>query len=218
MERWMAAMLVLLSGQVLRATEAGAPIGPCWVEAQFRASSPVPTAVLDAAREEVDRVWAPYEVTIAWVAGVWQGPGRLVQIVLRGDRRRDAVSEAGDRGLAWIEFLQGLPRDVIDVSIPAIRDVVRRSGYLGRRVPDLPPYNQDALLARVIGRVVAHELGHYLLASTHHAKRGLMRASISADDFLSADAGHFLLERDEAAALVASGVARGVCQPVLALR
>jgi hypothetical protein len=35
----------------------------------------------------------------------------------------------------------------------------------------------------VLGRAVAHEIGHYLLATATHANRGLMRASIDASEF-----------------------------------
>ena len=43
----------------------------------------------------------------------------------------------------------------------------------------MPPAQVQTYLARGFGRVLAHELGHYLLASNAHAKRGLMQASLS---------------------------------------
>jgi len=40
------------------------------------------------------------------------------------------------------------------------------------------------LIAKLVGRSLAHELGHVLLNSTDHASSGLMRASYRAADVL----------------------------------
>jgi len=46
---------------------------------------------------------------------------------------------------------------------------------------------RHTLLGRVMGRALAHELGHYLLASKVHTLRGLMQATRTATDFFSND-------------------------------
>ena len=40
----------------------------------------------------------------------------------------------------------------------------------------------DAIIGRVLGRVVAHEIGHVLLLSTWHATTGLMSPSLGTQD------------------------------------
>jgi hypothetical protein len=35
---------------------------------------------------------------------------------------------------------------------------------------------RDEVVARALGRALAHEIGHYLLRSPHHASSGLMQA------------------------------------------
>ena len=60
----------------------------------------------------------------------------------------------------------------------------------------------------VLGRAVAHEIGHYLLRTQTHAQRGLMRAAINAPEFADPQSRSFRL--DEAAqAHLAALAARG---------
>lgn len=82
------------------------------------------------------------------------------------------------RAIAWIPFLDDVPTRIIRVSRPAAMALLKTTSfsdwppvYIG--TPDL----QRQALGRIIGRALAHEIGHYLLAVPRHAKRGLMRAS-----------------------------------------
>jgi hypothetical protein len=50
-------------------------------------------------------------------------------------------------------------------------------------------------LGVVLGRAVAHEIGHFLLATPTHAASGLMRARIAAADFADLREGGFFLDR-----------------------
>jgi hypothetical protein len=43
----------------------------------------------------------------------------------------------------------------------------------------------------VLGRAVAHEIGHYLLGSSAHARHGLMRASFQPREFADLRSGTF---------------------------
>ena len=60
---------------------------------------------------------------------------------------------------------------------------------------------QERLAAELLGRAIAHELGHYLLRSAKHSKKGLMKASMEPADVMSRDLGRFRLLPEEAAAL-----------------
>jgi hypothetical protein len=51
---------------------------------------------------------------------------------------------------------------------------------------NLPERLADLILGRALGRALAHEVGHYLLGTTHHAPRGLMRAQLVLTDLLEA--------------------------------
>lgn len=68
----------------------------------------------------------------------------------------------------------------------------------GRRAQFLDALaDYDRGLGVVLGRAVAHEIGHYLLHTSSHAASGLMRASFAADEF--ADAGIDTFGLDDAA-------------------
>ncbi len=68
---------------------------------------------------------------------------------------------------------------------------------LGGRSPDAFPGFQETLLGRALGRSVAHEVGHFLLASPHHTEGGLMRAIFLPDDLLRFDEDDYTLAPSE---------------------
>ena len=49
----------------------------------------------------------------------------------------------------------------------------------------MPPGEVDTLLGRMLGRALAHELGHYLLRSPTHTRSGLMRGDRTVQEFLA---------------------------------
>ena len=55
-------------------------------------------------------------------------------------------------------------------------------------IAEMPIVQREMLLARAMGRALAHELGHYLLASKVHTPRGLMKAMLSAPELFLSDA------------------------------
>jgi hypothetical protein len=58
----------------------------------------------------------------------------------------------------------------------------------------LGPRDYDRRLGVVLGRAVAHEIGHYLLRTSTHASQGLMRANIDAHEFADVRSRSFLLD------------------------
>jgi hypothetical protein len=53
---------------------------------------------------------------------------------------------------------------------------------------------REVLLARTMGRALAHEMGHYLLASKVHTSHGLMQASHPASDFFATGTNAFRVD------------------------
>ena len=53
-----------------------------------------------------------------------------------------------------------------------------------RPVTERPRALQHDLMGRMLGRAVAHELGHYLFRSREHADAGLMRAMLRTDELV----------------------------------
>jgi hypothetical protein len=61
----------------------------------------------------------------------------------------------------------------------------------------MPVLERDTKLGRAMGRALAHELGHYLLASKTHTPHGLMQASHTASAFFETDRRAFAIDTDE---------------------
>jgi hypothetical protein len=77
------------------------------------------------------------------------------------------------------------------VSTGAARRVVAAAGHTRD-----PQALLDRRLGVVLGRAVAHEVGHYLLATRGHARSGLMRAHVGVADFADLRRGGFHLDHD----------------------
>ena len=93
-------------------------------------------------------------------------------------------------------------------SITGARRIVEESQLELRELPVL----RDRVLGIVLGRAVAHEIGHYLLRTNTHASHGLMRANIDAREFSDLRSSAFRLDK-AAQAHVAGLVARGTLLP-----
>jgi hypothetical protein len=123
----------------------------------------------------VHDIWRPYaDVTFDLSAEGTPSSGSL-RITIT-----DRVSAFSDgASLGWIEFVDGHPSNLITVSTTAAEALMRASRWNG-----LPKTVQRTFLVRAMARAIAHELGHYLLASREHAARGLMRGQLTADDIM----------------------------------
>jgi hypothetical protein len=95
-------------------------------------------------------------------------------------------------------------RPLAIASIIAARRVVDDSI---RAKPLDGPRDYDRRLGVVLGRAVAHEIGHYLLGTSTHANEGLMRARIHAREFANVRSRSFRLDKPAQAYLarLASG-------------
>ena len=58
-----------------------------------------------------------------------------------------------------------------------------------------PPQTHDRRIGVVLGRAVAHEIGHFLLQTNTHASDGLMRARILASEFADLSRESFRLDK-----------------------
>jgi hypothetical protein len=97
----------------------------------------------------------------------------------------DDPTPAGDGlplTLGWVVFVSGAPDPVIHLSVANTRRLLDASPAVVAASEALKPWHRDVLVARALGRALAHEVGHVLLATTQHAPRGLMRAQRSAAD------------------------------------
>ena len=81
-----------------------------------------------------------------------------------------------------------VPATTLTIDVAAVAAIVARVRLGGRPFDQWPPAWRDTLVGRALGRVMAHEIGHYLLASRVHTSEGLMRAAFDGDELLCARA------------------------------
>ena len=147
------------------------------------------------ARDEVEAVWAPYGVLVLWENRAGESPARA-DLVIRIAITEEPVPGARPTALAAVFRVNTFFRRFIVVSQPAVRNLVR---HTARVVPGSPAF--DRLYARLLGRVIAHELGHILLSSTDHSASGLMRQEFDKKDVLYGARDGLRLEPEQVAML-----------------
>ena len=139
---------------------------------------------------EAERIWQREGVRLQWPDAQVRdasAPLRVLVIarreVLTGKTGRwpvgELVPQTGRRALA-IASIAGAERVLVEAD--------HRTPLLDS--PELADYR----LGVVLGRAVAHEIGHYLLGTATHADQGLMRAAIDAREFADPDARTFALD------------------------
>jgi hypothetical protein len=147
---------------------------------------------------ETESIWRDSPVRLRWLSGSAVPPRGLALRVLVTPR---AVASQG-AGHRWTvgELLRFEGSGAIAVaSITGAQRIVDESQGAFRLL-DLPAVRQHRL-GVVLGRAVAHEIGHYMLKTNTHAPYGLMRASIDAREFADLRAGTFRLDHEAQAHL-----------------
>jgi hypothetical protein len=79
--------------------------------------------------------------------------------------------------IASILFVAGRPTSHIRANAGVVRGLIDGARIDGESLIEGPRVFRNRVIGRVLGRAVAHELGHYLLASSGHTPRGLMRVA-----------------------------------------
>jgi hypothetical protein len=152
------------------------------------------TRVVSDSVAEAARVWAPYGVSIEPVGGT-RVRGTLVHVRLAAPSQ--SASDAG--ALGTIEFHDGVPDP--DVTLYPQRAWALIVRTVGSAANGWPLSYRDQVLARVLGRALAHELGHFLLQLPVHSASGLMRGIQPLSSLMEGDHSAFTLSPDERAIL-----------------
>ena len=122
--------------------------------------------------EECRAIWSREGITVDWGegAGVSKDVVAVLPVVF-DDRELGVISAPTALGVT--QFTGRTQRVV--VSVVRARELVIASLDLGA-----DSFPRDIAVGRLLGRVVAHEIGHVLLMTTRHADRGLMRDVLTA--------------------------------------
>jgi hypothetical protein len=129
---------------------------------------------------EAQAIWGPTGITFEWHRITSEDAARTWQLVVTFDDSQDSL--VGRRAaLGWIPFTTDGPEPSIHLSRASAEALIRSSVS----VDGVPVGAHEILVGRTLGRALSHELGHYLLKSKLHTRRGLMRANWLVNECLS---------------------------------
>jgi hypothetical protein len=138
---------------------------------------------------EVDAIFRSAGVSFIWR----HGESTLTTLRVAIGNEAGAAREGG-MPLGWIKFADGRPQQEIYVSYANAEKLMEESrGVIGFD-NNMSIAERQRMLGRVMGRALAHELGHYLLATKAHTAKGLLKAVRSAQELFGFDRRRFQLE------------------------
>jgi len=155
----------------------------------------VPAALVTLALEEADAVWRASGLTFVWnrhradrsISIAASGPAacRALDVVIGHNRGTGPdIGRENKTALGWIVFDgPDVPAHEIYLSYENAQAFMAGSRAVVGAIEQMTLAERETKLARVMGRALAHELGHYLLASKAHTPGGLMQAVHTASDF-----------------------------------
>ena len=151
-----------------------------------------------ALMQEATALWQPSAVRLTWVqSAVARGlprPPLALEVVCDTSEARAAAKQGMLRlGFTTFRDRDGSAEPALGLSMQSVQRLVDESKWAGRPVADWPPAIRQELVGRALGRVLAHEIGHFLLAWRRHTPRGLMRAQFTAVELLDPDRRMFRL-------------------------
>ena len=151
-------------------------------------------------RQVVTLVWAREGIAIDWLEPNAQV--RLQDVDAWILARHEQRVAPDPRALGAVYFTNNAARPLIRISIDAViawiqRDQTGRRGMGSPLGPfmSLLPNDGRRQVARMLGYVAAHELGHLWLGTQAHASIGLMRASYRSPAKIQADPTETLLDK-----------------------
>lgn len=183
-------MLVFAGGLLVAPVADAASPARVAVSARLYNTARVPATVTETALGVASRALVAAHIDVAWLncdAVSCDDPPGAQELVVRLVRSNDSPEAALSLELGYASI-----------------DRRERSGVLATlyvdRVERMAEFSAVDT-ASLLGRAIAHELGHLLLATHAHSATGLMRATWSSSDIRRNDGGDWVLTPKEAAAI-----------------
>jgi hypothetical protein len=181
------ALIALELGPSTGIAAAEPPSSTLTLDVQLTAANSLPDGARPGMLSQTESIWRHSGVSLRWQTanGEAAPAGSLRVIVLE----RETVIQRPD---AW-PVGELIPDHsggyVVLASIAAARRVIQTAG-----LDDEPQRLREHRLGVVLGRTIAHEIGHYLLRTSQHGRHGLMRREILSEDFADLRERQFFLD------------------------
>ncbi len=188
----MAVSATVVSARAGLTVPAGSPL------AAFNVMLTVAPEVSGAARRallaEAEGIWRHEGVTLRWLSGGEEADGAPALRVLIIPRLAANSGSTAERWAAG-ELVRFEGSGAIAIaSISGAQRILDEARRKDLGTTSLSSVADERRLGVVLGRTVAHEIGHYLLHTNTHAERGLMRAAFDAREFTDLRTGSFRLD------------------------
>lgn len=174
-----------------------------------------PTApdVIQHATKQAAAIWRPYGIVVGAEHDLTMCPAdtptEAVTVVMSDVSAISAKLQLPRLG--QIDFAaDGTPDSEIVIASEYLQNEVEKASWSGQPLGNRPQTLRRQAAGRAIGRVLAHELGHYLLRMPGHGPRGLMRPVYSIPALLEPQTRKYRLAERDAARLRALLLNRGV--------
>src|SRR5262249_19972105 len=165
---------------------------------------PGPGLTADARRTaiaEIAAIWSAHGVVVADDSG--EPPSRdAVALRVAVERRPASLGPPWSGPLASVTFDEGgVPAPIVTLYLATLVEMIAHANVPGSGSDTTPAILRERAIGRAVGRVLAHEIGHFLLRSRWHAQAGLMRPRHVTTDLVGPDRAGFELTLADAARL-----------------
>ena len=152
------------------------------------------------AKQEAARVWSRADVSLRWVAASELPFGSPDWLVVRCAAEQMPVNSPEPievMPIAAIRFVDSRPTNTITLSLRNANTLLQRDADRSRDDHGaLIPF-KEIRLGRLLGRAIAHEVGHFLSRSGAHTSSGLMRRTHTVAALTGASIGPFSVDLDD---------------------
>jgi hypothetical protein len=138
---------------------------------------------LKSLEEEASRIWIRHGIALSWTQPVADACATIVSLVFDEHELLTLAGGQRDTALARTVFLGRA--QTIFVSVPRAFEMLAQLMQQNQTLSS--SHERDFRGGTLLGRVVAHELGHVLLTTLSHSTAGLMRPVFGLKDVLSPD-------------------------------
>lgn len=165
------------------------------------------------ALDEARSLWAPHQVALRVVPRDSLREHGVMRLAVVVEDQRDR--HLGSGAIGAVRFRAGAPEPTILLFGDTIETLIDEAPVMHHGA-ECPPAAREQMTGRMIGRALAHEIGHVLLRSRDHSRDGLMRAAHRSSDLIAAERQGFALSVDDAkrvddiVAALSDPIARGL--------
>ena len=198
------AIAALLSAPALSASPF--PLTPPTMIVTVAVAPAISPSLVARALTEAGDIWRAAGFMLMWdrqplATNVNAAPGLIARPsalhVMIGDERGTPGKDPHVMPLGWIIFEAESPQQDVYLSHANAMMLLQASEGVVGRVSTLTITERETLLGRAMGRALAHEIGHYLLASKAHTATGVMQARRGAAELFSRSRQGFQVQADQ---------------------